>query len=352
MSFLNEEETASLTVRRMILHVVGGVGEFEAQKEMADLDHSAFFLDRIRGAAIDGVHSFEAASDTKLRLERIARGDVSFEAGAQELSRSFSKAHVEASREGVFFVFELGVGLDDRVIYCLMKYDYRNVLELTARDGRQSLRSSVQAFVTERRAIQKSCLVRVVGGKAEDLASAFDRMGRAPDLTDYFGRFLEVRRSRSDVELTTSLGDMLGATLSSCREVLPGRDVVAALEASKGSLLGREVINENAVREAILVGGGSPQAERTRSELDDATTKQLKRHGLSGVEFRPAPAVLAQRPRLQIKTVEGVVLSYPGEEEGKAVRRERDGSGWTITIRTKRDMIQDATLASKARGGA
>lgn len=112
-----------------------------------------------------------------------------FKTGGQELARAFSKAHVEASRDGAFFVFELEVGLPDTVLYSLVKYDYRSAIEFTAKEGRQSLRAIVQAFVTERRAIQKSCFVRVVAGQAETLVSAFDRMGRAPDLTDYFATF-------------------------------------------------------------------------------------------------------------------------------------------------------------------
>jgi hypothetical protein len=354
LSFITEQEASSITIRRMILHVVGGEDGFEAQEEMQDFEHAPFFLERIRGAAVDGVYSFEDASETKRRLERMARGELAFKTGGQELARAFSKAHVEASRDGAFFVFELEVGLPDTVLYSLVKYDYRSAIEFTAKEGRQSLRAIVQAFVTERRAIQKSCFVRVVAGQAETLVSAFDRMGRAPDLTDYFRNFLDVKRSRSDHELSVDLNEMLRATLTACREFIPNRDVPAALEASKVSLRGREVIDESAIREAIYVGSGRPDDEATRVELDRSATREIKRRKLAGVEFRPALAVLAQRPRRQIKTIESVVLSYPGEEEGKSVRRERqpDGLGWIITIRTQRDFVEDATLAIKSRGSA
>lgn len=332
----------------MILHVVGTDEEFEVQAEQDEIEHETFFLKRIKNAAIDGLHTFEIASDTRQRLERVAQQQISFEQGGQELSRAFSKAHVGGSTAGAFFVFELGVAEHDTVVYSMVKYDYRNVLELVSRAGRQSLRSIVQAFVTEGRAIQKSCLVRVRKGKAEPLVSAFDRMGSSPNLTDYFRKFLGVSRSRSDDELSANLNEMIRSALTTCKPILPGRNVVAALDRTKESLRGRPVVDESAIREAIFVGCGSPDDQGSRDELDRATTTGLKRHRLAGVEFRPTPGVLAQRPRLQIKTAESVVLSYPGEEEGRSVRKEQqtDG-GWIITIRTQRELVEDGTLPAK-----
>ena len=354
LSFLTDEESAALSVRRMILHVVGTEGTFEAQEEQREIEHEPFFLDRIRNNAIDGVHSFEDESEAKLRLERIAQGELAFQTGGQELARVFSRAHVRTSVPGAFFLFELDVNAPGTTLYSMIKYDYQNALELVARDGRQSLRVIVQAFVTDRRAIQKSCLVRVVNGSAEPLVSAFDRMGRSPDLTDYFQSFLEVRRSRDDAELSAGLNELLRTTLSACREILPRRDVVAALDLSKESLRGRDLVDESAIREAIFVGSGSPADEHARTQLDRATTRALKHQRMTGVSFCPAPSVLARRPRRQIKTAESVVLSYPGEEEGRSVMRERQpsGAGWIITIRTQREFVEDATLAIKAGGSA
>lgn len=349
LSFLTDDEATSLTIRRMILHVVGGEEDFEAQAEQDEIEHKAFFLKRIKNAAIDGVHEFQPESDTKQRLEHVAMQQISFERAGQDLSRAFSLAHVGASAAGAFFVFELGVNHQDTSLYSMVKYDYRNVLELVSKAGRQSLRSIVQAFVTEGRAIQKSCLVRVRNGKAEPLVSAFDRMGTSPDLTDYFRKFLGVGRTRSDDELSANLNEMIRSALTTCKPMLPGRNVVAALDRTKESLRGRPIVDESAIREAIFVGCGSPKDQDSRDELNRATTSGLKRHRLTGVEFRPSPGVLAQRPRRQIKTAESVVLSYPGEEEGRSVRKEQqpDG-GWIITIRTQRELVEDGTLPAKA----
>ena len=44
LSFLTDEESAALSVRRMILHVVGTEGTFEAQEEQREIEHEPFFL--------------------------------------------------------------------------------------------------------------------------------------------------------------------------------------------------------------------------------------------------------------------------------------------------------------------
>lgn len=347
VGFLTEEEAGSLVIQRMILHVVGK-GGFVAQPEMA-VEQAPFFLDRIKNAAIDGVHIFNKNSATKQLVEAIAAGPDTFENCGQRLARAFSQYHVGASTDGAFFVFQLGTHDPITQLFSLIKYDYRVVLELVNHTGTQHLREVVQAFVREPRAIQKSCMVRIRNGVADELVSAFDRMGRTPDLTDYFGRFLDVARERSDDELSKSLNEALRATLSAVQEYLPHRDVVAALDVGKESLRGRITVDETAIREAVFVAAGSPDDEVVRKVLDIAIDKQLGQRRLRGVEFRPNPEVLAKRPKRKIRTVEGVMVVFPGDEEGQSVRISSDDGGRVITIRTKAELVEDGTLAEGSR---
>lgn len=336
-------------VRRLILHVVGS-GTFVAQEEMTPGNHAPFFLDRIRDAAKDGVHAFDPDSETKTKLERMAQGILPFQEGGQELSRAFANAHVKSSSDGAFFVFELETGQPDTIFYSLIKYDYRSVLELTEENGRHSLREIVQAFVTEPKAIQKSCLVRVVNGRVTEPISAFDRMERPPELTDYFAAFLDVKRVRSDQDLTNDLNEVLRLTLSACRDLVPDNDVPAALEVSKASLRGRQFVDEGSVRDAILIACGRPDDEAVRAQIDRTVTKELARKKLTGIEFRPDLSIISQRPRRRIKTAERVVLDYPGEEENRSVKRDKgSGGSLIITITTKAELLEDVILNPKTR---
>jgi hypothetical protein len=347
VGFITGQEDGSLAIERMILHVVGTDG-FTPQPEMA-VEQGAFFVERIRNAAVDGVHLFNKGSLTQKLVEEMAARKVPFESGGQGLADSFSRLHVGTSADGAFFVFQLATHDPATKLFSLIKYDYRLVLELVTGKGAQHLREVVQAFVKEPRAIQKSCLIRVRGGIADELVSAFDRMGRTPDLTDYFGRFLDVRRERSDDELSSALNEALRATLSEVQPHLPKRDVIAALEIGKDSLRGRAVVDDSAIREAVFVAAGSPDDEAIRNALDAATDRQLGRHRLGGVAFHANPAVLAKRPRRRIKTAEGVTVVYPGEEEGQSVHIRAEDGGSVITIRTKVELVENDTLADKSR---
>jgi hypothetical protein len=96
VSFITGEEDGSLAIGRMILHVVGSENVFVPQPEMP-VEQAAFFLERIRNAAVDGVHNFNQASPTKRLVEEMADASVSFENGGQDLAQSFSRLHVGAS---------------------------------------------------------------------------------------------------------------------------------------------------------------------------------------------------------------------------------------------------------------
>jgi len=348
VSFLLDHEIEALKINRIILHVVGRE-HFQPQSEITNSDGIGFFLDRIKEIANSSVHVFQENSSTKAMLERIARSDVTFEAGAQELSRIFAKDHVGGSKTGAFFVIELTTAEEGVLIYSMMKYDYREAIELTEKDGHAALRQIVQAFIKERRAIQKSCIVRVRAGVAELSVSAFDKMGEAPDLTDYFSGFLDVTRNRDSKELSQRLNEAVRKTLEDAKEHLPNKDVPAAFAAAKDALRQRDIIDNDAVREAVFVASGRPEQD-VRDKIDKTLNRNLKERKIDGVEFRADKQVLGRAPRRRIRTAEGISLEYPGELENNAVTRQANQSGgWTITIQTAKPLEKDETVADSSR---
>ncbi len=66
--------------------------------------------------------------------------------------------------------------------------------------------------------------MRVKSGVVESGVSAIDRMGDAPDLTDYFQKFLEVVRDRDTKELSERLNEVIRGTLQKCKTQLPDQD--------------------------------------------------------------------------------------------------------------------------------
>ncbi|MCW2317604.1 hypothetical protein M2322_003168 [Rhodoblastus acidophilus] len=348
MGFFSGDEIRGLKIANMILHVVGGDDEFEPQP-LRPVEHEAFFIARILDTDAEPVHKFDPQSATKLQVERIASGVDAFEAGAQSLSRIFSKDHVGSSRDGAFFIFEMTTADPAVRIYSMVKYDYREAIEQT--DG-DALRRIVHAFIADRKAIQKAALMRVVGGVADPLVAAKDRVKQAPDIGDYFANFLDVARSRNDKELNNSVVEALRKALTSSKEMLPGRDVAAGIRNAKRALHDRQIIDEEAIADAVLTAAGSPEDEATRSKLISNAKKAVHSAKLDGLSFRPDRQILRLPPMRKLKTTEGVTLLYPDDADGTTVTRApRQSGGETITIVTQ-EVTEDSVVGNSSRGAA
>jgi hypothetical protein len=348
LGYLTEEELDNLRVERMIIHLVGKPDEPFAARDEIVVQEEAFFRARIQSEAGDGVHSFVDGSEVKQIVERIAKGKMPFAKGGQALARRFFDLHVRQSVSGAFFVLELRTGNRDTKLFALIKYDYREAVELTDADGHSVLRAIVQAFVKERRAVQKFCLVRVTNGVADELVCASDRMKEAPDLTDYFERYLGVRRSKSNSELSKRLNEALRGTLQEVKDVLPNADVGAAMSKAKLALQGRATVTNDDIVDSVLHAADRPDDAKVRTRIDSVTRRTLKRQQLHDVEFRPDRAALQVQPRRVVRTVEEVRLEFPGEELGRSVRREAIGEEVVFTVRTRR-LLEDGTLPVKTR---
>ena len=347
MGFFSDEEAERLRVARMIIHVVGLPGEEFVAQEEVEVQEEGFFRARILAETGDAVHQFAETSMVRPILESMGRDEISFQQGGQQLAALFARDHVRQSTRGAFFVFELDVG-DASRIYALIKYDYREVVELAQAGGRNTLRAILQAFVKEHKAVQKICVARVAAGTADPVVAAADRMHSAPDLTDYFARYLGVTRSRSDAELSDRLQDAMRATLVEVREHLPAGGVPAALRRAKQALQPRDPVTNDDVLDAMLHAADRPDDERVVARIRSKTVKHLRQQKLEDVSFRPEPRIFQMRPREWVRTAEEVRLEYPAEQLGQTVRRE-ERDGLIVYTVTTRQIVDDGTVADRAR---
>lgn len=251
---------------------------------------------------------------------------MSFEAGAQALSREFSRLHLGSSRDGALFIFELSTHDPETKLYSLVKYDYREAIEQAATDEGGLLRRIVRAFIADKKAIQKSTIVRVVGGVAELPISTRDRMKTSSEIGDYFAAFLDVSRTLSDEELNRKVVEVLRMTLTACKELLSEQDVAGAFRHAQGVLRDRQD-HEAAITDAILAAAGNPEDEESRSKLQATTRRRIRANKLEGLEFTPDKTVLRRPPLRKVGTTEGVTMTYPDDAEGVTVRRERLAAG-------------------------
>lgn len=347
MGFFTEDELENLTIRRMILHVVGG-DEFEPEEEQ-DVEHSEFFIDRIRDTDVASVHQFSDLSATKRMAGDIAQGNITFQDAAQTLSREFARFHSGNAVDGAFFIFELDAGRVETKFYSLIKYDYREAIERRNVDDRSLLRRIVNAFIADKKAIQKSALIRVTDGVVSPDVAARDRARQSPDIGDYFARFLDVQRIRDNQQLTRDLVVALRKILESCEDILPEGGVSRALATARTHLRERQVINEEAITDAITSAAGHPTSERTINRIQRDVERKLKTAKLDGVAFNPDRSVLRKAPMRQLKTTEGITLKYPDGNHGNLVTRlEQPNGGELITIRTNM-VTEDRIVGDKSR---
>lgn len=349
MGFLTEGERRELRIESMILHVVGEE-EFDPQQTRV-VEHVGFFIGRILDTDVAAVYQFKEVSGSRDQLQNMATGATTFEVGAQDLSREFSRQHGATTRDGAFFVFDLRTDDADVRIFSLIKYDYREAIEQSeGEDGQQRLRRIIHAFIDDKKAIQKSALMRVVNGQAEAMVAARDRTKPAPAIAEYFATFLDVERIHSDEDLNRRLVEALRKTFSECKDVLPNNDVARALQQAKGVLRDRQEIDEEAIVGAVLAAAGHPANDEVRTLLRRRTTQKLRTHKLAGLVFPPDRQVLRKPPLRRVRTTEGVTVTYPDEVNAVTVQRVRnlEGEGETITITTDR-VVEDSVVSDRAR---
>lgn len=337
MGFFTPEEAESLQIRKMILHVVG-VEDFVPATER-EIQHQDFFIGRIIEVAVDAIYSFNNNSQTKVKIESIASNLISFQDGCQSLSQDFSRLHSTTTKEGALFIFELSTHDPSVRIYSLMKYDYHEAIEQTQDENGGLLRRIVHALIADKKAIQKSAIIRVISGVAELEISTKDRMKAAPEIVDYFARFLEVSRTLSDNELNTKAVGVLTDSLTTFRDELPNRNLARAIRRAKDILRDRTEIDERAINEAIFAAVDQPDNEILRSAIETHVGRKIRNAKLDGLAFRPDLSVLRRPPTRRLQTTEGVIITYPDDATDNLVKRVSNGNGGEIiTIETNQIM--------------
>jgi hypothetical protein len=348
VGFFTDEEIDSLCIENMILHVVGG--QTFTANPARKVQHEEFFIGKIIDTAVDPVFSFDVHSSTRSKLEEIASGKNTFERGAQALASSFNSKHVSSSSDGALFIFEMSVKDSSVRIYSLIKYDYREALQQDPKQPDGVLLRIINAFIDDNRAVQKTALIRVVNGAAEDEVSARDRVKRAaPELSDYFQEFLGVSREVDDAELSAKALDVLQATLQKFKADLPKQDVSAALASARGILGKASKVNNQAIIDAVIEGAGHPADAALVQRITDETQRRIRKAKLENLTFKPVRQVLRQAPTRRLRTTEGVIVIFPDDAAGSTVQIVDNGAaGQRIIIDTKQ--ITDDDLVAKRAG--
>ena len=99
MSFLNEDDIGTLTIKRMIFHVVGkNLPGPILLSEISPPAFTDFFLARVKSAMTGNLFEFKSTSNTEKILREISKDGLTFAINSQLLAADFQtqigRAHV------------------------------------------------------------------------------------------------------------------------------------------------------------------------------------------------------------------------------------------------------------------
>lgn len=339
MSLLTEDEKNTISIKRMIFHVVGkSLDEPILLQEIDPPEHTDFFLDRVKYGLRGNLFEFRQKSNTERILRLIAENKNNFVEQTHELARDFQSRHSGTTSMGVFFVFELDIG-SNNIIYALIKYDNEDVIRYVLKDagGLQVpiLERFCESFVRKAEAMQKIALVRLTRGQGGEIVVR-DR-SKPTHISDYFDGFLQVRRVNSPAEMSGKLVDAFKQTFKDHKSSLPSDiqkgGVNRIYEVMRQGKHNFDPENPELLITAIL--GKLDENSPVRKTL----IRRLKEQGIAEETFEIDPEQIPKPTRHRMKTAEGTQITYD-EANTPEQRRHPDGKRIEIVITTTQ-IIED-----------
>ena len=330
MSFLTDEEKDTLTIGRMIFHVVGkSLEEPILLNEITPPQHADFFIERVKSALKGNLFEFRERSNMERILRLIELNPENFTNLTQELASDFQSRHGSTTSTGVFFVFELIVARGS-TIFALVKYDNEDVVRYVLRNGGNpqvpELERFRESFVRKPEAMQKIALVRLSeeGGRI----MVRDRSNTA-HISAYFEGFLQARRVNSADDLSEKLTEAFKQTFKEHRSSLP-QDV-------RRSGVNRiyEVMRQGGHRfdpddfEPLLTAIFGQVAED--APLRRTLRRKLREQGVSEETFDINPEKIQRPRRYRIETEEGTEIIFD-EAHRPEIRPLADGRQEVVVV--------------------
>lgn len=286
MAFLDDDDLASLSIKKMVFHLVGPKQEHFIRLEAVDPGNFAsFFLERIKSVNAGLPYRFSDASATRTRLDRISADQTVFQDESEALADDFQRNHGGTAAAGAFLVFALEMASGPA--FALLKYDDEQVLTYDFKDGadgrkKVNLAALERTFVQNREALQKAALVRLTDGGGD--LSVLDRRNQQK-VARYFENFLDAIRIHEDAAATEKLVNLT-------------RKVIRENKA----LVHPDVVREmNKRTYDAASGGGSLAIDNQKSYLEAVVGQSLA---------NDAPIVVKYQSALRRERIDGVAIKF------------------------------------------
>lgn len=357
MGLLTDDEVADLSIERMIFHVVRPEDQnpiFLA--EVKPPQFADFFVDRVKETLRGAAYLFVPGSGMPALLSRAmpgTDGSDEFVKVSREVAERF-KTKVGTDKRyapGVLMLFCLKTG--SQRLVAIIKYEHQQVISysyLRDAEGKPvldadgnpvpDLKSLMDTFTKDRKAMQKSAVVRFGNEDAEDENAKRHRLvvidhssGRYRDASQHFVNFMDIKRAMAPEDMTKRLIKAAVEAIKKHKDEVPAEVAKAPNRYVNAAMARMEGFDHEKPEEFMgaVVQGLVPDAP-----ILNTFSRNLSGCGLATEAFRFEGARPARGEYRRVVTNEGVAIIFSQrlEDDGKVKVANEDGGGVVITVRS------------------
>ncbi|MFP4681254.1 MAG: nucleoid-associated protein [Chitinispirillaceae bacterium] len=328
MISLSVDQLASLRITRFIFHVVHhGEPEPFFFEELDIGEFEGFFLERVKSILKGTPYEFNPSAQVWEHLDAVINEPVEFVDRSRQLAVNFHAHGLDDKRikKGVMILAELKTL--GKELFAIIKYEHDQVLKYR-NDGKNVVLENVyDTFTRSPDAMQKAALVDM--SEESPVVMVVDRHVR-DGISGFFQGFLNVRRKKSQKELTDSLWSVVKNTSKEHLEELPPDFAHEVKQRTGDFLQNRENFDDDQFFDEVFGPYANDQVRNTYKSC-------LQKADMENEQFcldREAASVPRKR---KIKTAEGVTI-YFNEKSASSVQISygQDGEKDVIIIESER----------------
>ncbi len=326
---LSKEQLAALRITRFVFHVVHhGESEPIFLDEIEVGEFEPFFLERVKSILKGTAFEFNPQAGVCSLLEGITDDPSQFLELSRQLAVDFHAHGLDDKRikKGVMILMILSTL--EKELFAIVKYEHEEVLRYTNNGSRVILESVTDTFTNSADAMQKAALIDV--SEENPVVMVMDRNVRA-GISGFFQGFLNVRRKKSEKEMTESLWEVVKNTSRKHIDELPPDFGMEVQQRTDQFLNNQDSFNDEKFYDQIF----GPYAN---DSIRNTYRFCLKKGELENEEFfldKQAAAIIGKKRKL--KTSEGVTI-YIDNKAASSVQISygRDGEKDVIIIETEK----------------
>ncbi|HEX3019398.1 MAG TPA: nucleoid-associated protein [Chitinispirillaceae bacterium] len=326
---LSNEQLAALRITRFIFHVVHhGEPEPVFLDEIEIGEFEPFFLDRVKSILKGTAFEFNPQAGVYTILESIRNEPSMFLELSRQLAVNFHAHGLEDKRIKKGVMILMGLSTLQKDMFAIIKYEHEEVLRYSKEGSRVVLESVADTFTGSPDAMQKAALVDI--SEENPVVMVIDRNVRA-GISGFFQGFLNVRRKKSEKEMTESLWDVVKNTSRKHIEELPREFSQQLQQRTDQFLKSQDSFNETEFFDQVF----GPYAN---DSIRNTYRSCLKKGELENEQFyldKDAAASVSKKRK--IKTAEGITI-YVDERAASTIQLSygQNGEKDVIIIETER----------------